>query len=210
MKAVQDINCQEFVEMIASKAPVPGGGGVSSYVAALGIALSNMVGSLTLGKKKYAEVEKDIIDMKKKADALQKDFLQLISDDANAFLPLSKAYGLPKDTPDQLEYKNKVMEKVLLDASNVPLMIMEKCCESIKLAKDFAEKGSKIAISDAGCSAIICKGALRAAALNVFINTKLMKNHEIALEINNKAEKLLNEGCNEAEAVYCLVLEHLR
>ena len=93
--------CEDFVEILATKAPVPGGGGASALVGALGTALGNMVGSLTVGKKKYADVEADIIALKEKADALQKDFLRLVEEDAKVFEPLSKAYGMPKDTEEE-------------------------------------------------------------------------------------------------------------
>ena len=89
--------CEEFVEVLASNAPVPGGGGASALVGAIGMALGNMVGSLTVGKKKYADVQEDIIALKAKADALQKEFLTLIDRDAEMFEPLSRAYGLPKN-----------------------------------------------------------------------------------------------------------------
>ena len=86
--------CTEFVEVLSSKAPVPGGGGASALVAAVGTALGNMVGSLTVGKKKYADVEDEMWELKKKCDQLQKDFLHLIERDAEVFEPLSKAYGM--------------------------------------------------------------------------------------------------------------------
>ena len=90
--------CTEFVEVLASKAPVPGGVGASALVGAVGTALGNMVGSLTVGKKKYADVEADIIALKEKATALQADFLRLVEADAEAFEPLAKAYGMPTST----------------------------------------------------------------------------------------------------------------
>ena len=87
------VPCNEFVEVLASKAPVPGGGGASALVGAIGTALGNMVGSLTVGKKKYAEVEAEMYELKAKCDKLQAELLQLIERDAEVFEPLSKAYG---------------------------------------------------------------------------------------------------------------------
>ena len=94
-------SCEEFVEVLASKEPVPGGGGASALVGAIGMALGNMVGSLTLGKKKYADVQDEIIKLKEQANALQKDLLILVNRDAEVFEPLSRAYGLPQDTPER-------------------------------------------------------------------------------------------------------------
>ena len=107
--------CREFVEVLATKAPVPGGGGASALTGAIGTALGNMVGSLTVGKKKYADVEEDIIALQEKSDALQEELLNLVEKDAEVFEPLSKAYGLPKDTPEQQAEKDAVMEKCLND-----------------------------------------------------------------------------------------------
>ena len=112
---------------------VPGGGGASALVGAVGTALGAMVGNLTLGKKKYADVQEDIKQLLIKAEGLQNDMLELINKDALAFEPLSKAYGLPKDTPEQQQYKAEVMENALKAASSVPYEIMEKCMEAIDL-----------------------------------------------------------------------------
>ena len=95
------VPCNEFVEVLASKAPVPGGGGASALVGAIGTALGNMVGSLTVGKKKYADVEEEMWELKKKADELQKELLHLIERDAEVFEPLSKAYGMPRETEEE-------------------------------------------------------------------------------------------------------------
>lgn len=102
--------CTEFVEVLSSKAPVPGGGGASALVGAVGTALGNMVGSLTVGKKKYADVEDEMWELKKKCDQLQKDFLHLIERDAEVFEPLSKAYGMPRETEEEKAEKARVME----------------------------------------------------------------------------------------------------
>ena len=157
--------CTEFVEVLASKAPVPGGGGASALVGAVGTALGNMVGSLTVGKKKYADVEDEMWELKAKCDQLQKDFLRLIERDAEVFEPLSKAYGMPRETEEEKAEKARVMEIVLKDACSVPMEIMEKCCEAIDLIVEFAAKGSKLAISDAGVGAAFCKAALQGASL---------------------------------------------
>ena len=113
------VPCNEFVEVLASKAPVPGGGGASALVGAIGTALGNMVGSLTVGKKKYADVEEEMWELKKKADELQKELLHLIERDAEVFEPLSKAYGMPRETEEEKAEKARVMEIVLKDACSV-------------------------------------------------------------------------------------------
>ena len=178
------VPCNEFVEVLGSKAPVPGGGGASALVGAVGTALGNMVGALTVGKKKYADVEEEMKELMAKATTLQDELLHLIERDAEVFEPLSKAYGMPRETEEEKAEKARVMEIVLKDACSVPMEIMEKCCEAIDLIVEFAAKGSALAISDAGVGAAFCKAALQGASLNVYINTKSMKNREYAEELN--------------------------
>ncbi len=119
---MKEMHLDQFLTQLASSAPVPGGGGGAALAGAIGIALGNMVGSLTVGKKKYADVEADIIALNEKAEKLRNELLDLMEKDAEVFEPLSKAYAIPKDDPKRSE----VMAKVLKDASEVPLAIMEK------------------------------------------------------------------------------------
>ena len=191
-------SCRKFVEVLASSAPAPGGGGAAALVGAIGTALGNMVGSLTVGKKKYAAVEAEIIALQAKCDALQKDLLDQVEADEVNFLPLAKAYGIPKDDPN----RDKVMEEATIIACSTPMKIMELCCEAIEAIAVFAEKGSRLAVSDAGCGAVCCKAALQAASLNVFINTKTLKNREVAEDMNRKANLMLNKYGQLADEIF--------
>lgn len=203
-------SCEEFVDVLASKAPVPGGGGASALVGAIGMALGNMVGSLTVGKKKYADVEADIIALKEKATALQGEFLRLVEEDAKAFEPLSKAYGMPRATEEEKAEKARVMAIVLKEACAVPMEIMEKCCEAIDVIEEFAAKGSALAISDAGVGVVFCKAALLGASLNVFINTKSMEDKEYAAFLNEKADKMITDYSKKADEIFAAVNARLR
>lgn len=194
--------CEDFVDILSAKAPVPGGGGASALVGAIGCALGNMVGSLTVGKKKYADVEADIIVLKEKADILQKELLRLVEEDAKVFEPLSKAYGMPKDTEEEKAEKARVMAVVLKDACSIPMEIMRKCCEAVDLIAEFAAKGSVIALSDAGVGAAFCKAALLGASLNVFINTKSMEDRAYAERLNKEAEEMIAVYCVKADEVF--------
>ena len=195
-------SCTEFVTVLASNAPVPGGGGASALVGAIGTALGNMVGSLTVGKKKYADVEEEMVALKAKCDAIQSDLLRLIAKDAEVFAPLAKAYGLPKDTEEEKAHKAKVLEECTVMACSVPMEIMEKCCEAIEAIAQFAAKGSRLAVSDAGCGAACCKAALQSASLNVFINTKSMTDRAVAERLNAKANAMLDKYCPMADAIF--------
>ena len=191
-------SCREFVTVLASNEPAPGGGGASALVAALGTALGNMVGSLTVGKKKYADVEEEIKALMKECDDLQTQLLDQVPADAEGFVPLAKAYGIPKDDPTRAE----TLEKATIIACQVPMHIMELCCKSLDAIKVFADKGSRLAVSDAGCGAVIVKSALQAASLNVFINTKTLKNREAAEEMNRKCLGMLDKYCAMADEIF--------
>ena len=191
-------NVDKFLETLASSAPTPGGGGAAALCGALGIALGNMVGSLTLGKKKYAEVQEDIAELNAKAEALRAGFVALVDADAEAFAPLSRAYSIPKDDPA----RDEIMEPALLKAAEAPLEIMRKCAEALDLISGYAAKGSALAISDAGCAAALCGAAMEAAALNVKINTKSMKNRAVADNINAEMNELLQKYFALSQEIY--------
>ena len=201
-----DLSCSAFMEQLASSAPVPGGGGASALAGAIGTALGNMVGSLTVGKKKYADVEEDIIALNEEAAKLRLDLLEAIDRDAQAFEPLSKAYGIPKDDPARAE----IMENALLKASEVPLEIMRTCAKALELIREYADKGSRLAVSDAGVGAALCKAAILGASLNVFINTKSMVNRDAAEKLENEADCIIKKYCSLADEIYMDVLSSLR
>ncbi|HHT44472.1 MAG TPA: cyclodeaminase/cyclohydrolase family protein [Fastidiosipila sp.] len=207
---MKKLTIETFVEELASNAPVPGGGGASALVGAIGVALGNMVGSLTVGKKKYADVEEEIKTLKEKSTALQDKLLQLVEEDAKVFEPLSRAYGLPSGTDEEKAEKAKVLEEALNLACSVPMQIMETIGEAVSILEEFNEKGSRLAISDVGCGAICCQAALRAASLNVFINTKLMKDKENADKLNEKANALLEEYKKRTEDLFLQVESGLK
>jgi len=201
-----DKPCVEFVKVLSTKAPVPGGGGASALVGAVGMALGAMVGSLTVGKKKYADVESEILELMDKAAALQTELLRLVDEDAVVFEPLSKAYGIAKDDPT----REQVMEDALKLACTVPMDIMRLCARAIELHDEFANKGSVLALSDAGVGAIFCKAALQGASLNVYINTKSMKNKNYAGSIEAEADAILGKYCIMADDIFNSVTGRLR
>lgn len=188
----------EFTEALASKAAVPGGGGASALVGAIGIALGDMVGELTVGKKKYADVEEDVKALMARAQELRVRLLSCVNKDAEAFEPLSRAYGIPKDDPT----RDEVMEKCLRDAAAAPLEILDLCCEAIDLQKEFAAKGSVLAVSDAATGVVFCWSAMYGAAVNVKVNTKSMKDRAYAEKINAHVDAQMAKYRSLAEKVY--------
>ncbi len=200
----------EFLEELSSAKPVPGGGGASAAVGAFASALGMMVANLTVGKKKYADVEEEVKEVREKLGELQKRLIVLTDKDAEAFEPLSKAYGLPKETEEQKAEKERILEQALYEASLVPLEIMEETLEVMKLLKVMGEKGSKIAISDVGVGILFAQAALEGASLNVFINADLMKNEERAQALSKKADDMISEGRVLKDEVYGVVLGKIR
>ena len=166
--------------------------------------------SLTVGKKKYAAVEADLRALNARAEVLRRRLEALVQADAEGFLPLAAAYGLPKETPEQQAHKAAVLEQALDGACAVPLEIMEACCEGIALAQEYAAKGSALAVSDAGCAALFCKAALQASGLNVSINTKLMADRAHAEALNAKADALLAQYVPLADTLYEKMATQLR
>lgn len=191
-------SCEQFVSALASNAPTPGGGGAAALVGAIGTALGNMVGSLTVGKKRYADVEDEIRACMARCDALQTELLAQIEADAEGFVPLAAAYGIPKDDPDRA----RILEEATLAACEVPVRIMELCCDAIDAITTFAEKGSRLAVSDAGCAAVCLKAALQAASLNVFINTKSLQGRDAAEALNARCLAMLDTYGAKADAVF--------
>lgn len=199
----------EYLEVLSSKAPVPGGGGASALAGALGNALGQMVVNLTVGKKKYAEVEEEMQEYLEHLKNMQQEFLHLSDRDAEVFAPLAECYRLPSATPEEKEHKETVMEEKLLDASMVPVEIMEKALELLEILDVLADKGSRMAVSDVGVAVQFTRTALLGAVMNVYINTKSMKNREKAEEINQGAKRMIKIGTSQADEIYEKVLAQL-
>ena len=196
--SMNDMSVREFGAILAAKTSVPGGGGASALVGALGVALGSMVGNFTLGKKKYADVEPEIIKLMDEAEKLRGDLLDCIDEDAAAFEPLSKAYGIPKEEPG----RDETLEKCLRDAAAAPMKILELSCRCVELHKEFAEKGSAMMVSDAGTGVTFCQAAMRGAAINVKVNTKLMKDRAHAEAMNKHVDELMAKYIPLADEVF--------
>lgn len=197
-----DMTCNEFVDKLASKSPVPGGGGVAALVGAIGVALSSMVCNLTTGKKRYAEFENDIQNILKKAADLQQDLMQMIDEDAENFLPLSKAYGMPKDTEEERQLKEETLEKALKQACEVPVQIVKACYEAIKLHSELVDKGSRLAVSDVGVGVQCLRAAIISGWLNIIININSIKDEDYVNKVRKETEDLVKEGVILADKIY--------
>ena len=199
-----------FIEELSSKAAVPGGGGACGLVAAVGMSLGNMVMALTNGKKKYAMYQEEVEETIKRASILTKDLLECMDKDAKAFEPLSKAYALPKETREEIEYRDKVMDEALLAAAKAPLEMMELILDAMKMIDRIAQIGSRLALSDAGVGISMCNSAMEGASLNVYINTKLMKNTKEAKALELRADELRKQASEIATKTFDYVLKEIR
>lgn len=201
---------EDYLNDLSSKKAVPGGGGASAIAGAVGASLASMVGELTVGKKKYADVEESVKVLIAKAVHLRERFLELSDADAEAFLPLSIAYSMPRDGDEQKAARKEVMQKALIGAAGVPLRIMQCCAETVEVLEEMLNKGSALAVSDVGVGALLAKAAMESAALNVYINTKLMDDEERKIKLNSEVSGLLETYAPRADAVYQAVLERVK
>lgn len=190
-----------FLTELSSSAPVPGGGGVAALAGSLSAALCSMVAELTTGKKKYAAYQSDIERIISEIVVLRDDIKLLIQKDAEAFEPLSKAYSIPKDEPG----RDEILENALKVACSAPFDILKKVCEIVPYLEELEVKGSKIALSDVGVAASMCRAAIESSALNVYINTKLMKNREYAKNIEAEISSLVEKNIPLCEKIYSAV-----
>lgn len=200
----------EFLNKLASGEPVPGGGGASAAVGAFAAALGSMVSNLTIGKKKYADVEAEVTTLKEQLQTLQEELIHLVDKDAEAFLPLAEAYRLPKNTEEEQAYKAQVMEEALYGASALPIQMMETILKVLRVLEKLSGKGSRLAISDVGAGALFAQAALEGASLNVYINAGMMKNQERASQLIHRADDLIREGQLLKEQAYKVVLKQIR
>ncbi len=199
-----------FIDELASSAPTPGGGGASAYCGALASALASMVANLTVGKKKYADVEADMIVMLEKLAAVRERLLELVDEDAEAFKPLAAAYRMPRSTPEEAAAKNEALQAALADACEVPLEIMRTCARVVEMSEFLAQHGSRLALSDVGVGALFAKAALNGASLNVFANVVSMDDKERADEYRREAITLMNVWSERADMVFARVLNEIR
>ena len=207
---IEQQTVNEFLTALSSKRPTPGGGGASALAGALSGALGLMVGNLTVGKKKYADVEADVAAAMSRLEEARDRMVRLAQEDAEVFAPLAAAYGLPAGTEEEKARKAQVMEENLLAASLVPLRIMELAVEVLSDLEELEKKGSVMAVSDVGVAVQFARTAVTGAVMNVYINTKSMKNRENADKINDRAGKALEEGISLAVQVYDIVLGRLK
>lgn len=190
MSDLTKLSCQEFLEKLASNAPTPGGGGGAAMAGALAVALTSMVGNLTVGKEKFAAHEEEVQNILTKAEALRLKMLSLVSADAEVFNNFMACYRMPKATEEEKLVRNQAIQNAAKEAAGVPFEIAQSCLEVMKLADRIAIIGNHGAITDAAVSAIMARAALRSAVYNVVVNLKLIKDEAYNKEMYAKLETM--------------------
>lgn len=200
---------QNYLDELSSSSPTPGGGNVAALCGALSSSLATMVCNLTIGKKKYAEVESEMISLKEKLEIYQKKFIELGKKDNLAFDKVIDAFKLPKDTDEQKEIRNKEIENATIGAAEIPSEVMQTAKELLPLLKIIIEKGNRNSLSDVGVAAALIATASKGAYLNVIINCASLNNQIIAQEMKKRADIVLQETCNESESLVQKVISSI-
>ncbi len=198
-----------FLDELASSAPAPGGGSVAALSGALGAALISMVCNLTVGKKKYADVQEDIQALLSKSEALRKELVELLEADVQVYTEVSKAMKMPRATEEERAARTAAMQKALKAATDVPMRVAEACVKVMDLCRPAAEKGNVNAVSDVGVAVLMAEAGLRSAALNVLINLAWIKDEAFVAENRAKLDALLEGKAAMRDEIYDLVVEKL-
>jgi formiminotetrahydrofolate cyclodeaminase len=199
----------QFLDELASNAPVPGGGSTAALTGALAAALVSMVGNLTVGKKRYAGVEEDVRALLDRSESLRRRLSDLLEADTQVYGSLSKAYRLPRATEQEKAVRTAAVQGALKEAEGVPMRIAEACVEVLDLCVPMAEMGSRLAVSDAGVAALLAEAGLRSAALNVLINLAYITDEDFVRHEQASLDGLLAGKGQLKEQVYELVVSKL-
>ncbi|MGK9477172.1 cyclodeaminase/cyclohydrolase family protein [Melioribacter sp. OK-6-Me] len=200
---------EQYLDEIASSSPTPGGGNVAAFCGALASSLGIMVCNLTIGKKKYADVEKEIEETKDKLSTYQKNFLILAEKDNEAFNKVMESYKLPKENEEQAETRKKEIQNATLEAAAIPMEVLKNCSAVFIHIKTVAEKGNRNSISDAGVAATLIGAAANGAYLNILINLGSLDNKTIAHEILKSANALLDDVNHNVRLITNIIKDSL-
>ena len=186
-----------FADELAARTPTPGGGGAAAYVGALGAALASMAGHFTLGKPRYADVEDDVRRMLGEAEEVRCALLDLVDADARAFRRVTAALAIPREDPRRAG----ALEAAMRGACEPPLAMMDRTTEVVRILEELRHKCSRLLLTDVGCAAVLCSASLRAASLNVYVNTRSLSDRAVARELDGRCDALLVEWVRRADVL---------
>lgn len=205
MTQIKDTGVEAFLDALASQSATPGGGGAAAIIGAMGAALVSMVCNLTIGKKKYVEVEGEMKEVLAKSEVLRHKLTGMMADDVKAFDAVMGAYGMAKETDAEKAARGEAIQAALKLATDVPLRCCHAAREVIDLAGVAADKGNLNVISDAGVGALAAYAALRSAALNVFTNARMITDKTFAEAKLKELNQLLAGAEGATEKAYAVV-----
>ncbi|MCL1983113.1 MAG: cyclodeaminase/cyclohydrolase family protein [Clostridiales bacterium] len=204
-----DTNISEYLDILKSDKPAPGGGSASCLAGAQGAALLVMVCNLTLGRAKYAEFQEACGNVQEKAQELLKTFITAIDEDTEAFNMVSKAYKMPKETDQQKKDRSVAIQEGMLRATKIPFFVMKTTREGLAAAAAVVGKTNTAAMSDLGVAVLSFQSCCRGAWLNVKINLLGMKNEEKASFYRNEGQKLYEDVERIADELYEGILKSI-
>ena len=204
---LSELTVRGFADLLGSDAPAPGGGSAAALAGALGAALTAMVGSLTVGKKKYAEFDGLARETLEKARDLEHRFLDVMQRDTEAFNAVAAVFALPKGTDEEKATRSQAMQQALQGCTRTPCEMMELSLEALRLTEGLGDRSNANAASDLGCAALHLGCAIQGAWLNVLINLSSLKDKEYADECCHKGEAMLAHAIPLAEECYEKVLK---
>lgn len=204
-----ELKTAEFVDLLASDAPAPGGGSAAALEGALGAALTAMVCGLTVGKKKYAEFEELAQSAQAKALDLKARFVDVMDRDTEAFNVVSAAFGMPKETDEEKAARSAAIQEGLKGCTKTPFEMMELAVETLELTASILGKSNDSAASDLGVSALSLRAAIQGAWLNVLINIGSLKDTALAEDYRAKGEALLAKALPLADEIYSTVVSQM-
>jgi formiminotetrahydrofolate cyclodeaminase len=205
-----DKKVSNFLDELASNSPTPGGGSVAALTGALGAALISMVGNLTIGKKKYEDVEEDFKKIISSSEKLRYELSQLIEEDVKAFNNFMATYKMPKETEDEKKMRTEKIQEALVEAARIPLKTAYKCLDIMILSHETAEKGNINVVSDVGVAILMAEAAMKSAILNVKINLKMIRDEEVRTELSSSIKEILLKEKVQKEKVLKIVEQKIR
>lgn len=202
---LQNLSCGAFTAALASAEPTPGGGGAAALAGALAVSLGAMAASVTARNPKFSNAAPELLDLAAGAERLRTAMLALIDADAQGFAPLAAAYAIPKSDPTRAKTLSAASEQ----ACAAPLEMMRRCCEIAELLESALVKTSKLLVSDVGCGAQLCRAALCAAAMNVFVNNGAIDS-AVSARIEAEAGAMLSQYVPLCDQISDAAMRRLR
>ncbi|MDK2887576.1 Formiminotetrahydrofolate cyclodeaminase [Desulfofundulus australicus DSM 11792] len=210
MSEIFDSSFRKILAVAASDAPTPGGGSVSAMVGALGVAMTAMVGNLTVGKPKFADVEPQVKEITGAAYFIMNKLEKLVAADIAAFGKFMEVYRMPKNTEEEKARRDELMQKALKTATDTPMEVARTLLEALQITERLARIGNKMAISDAGVAAYVCEAAINAVLLSADINIPMIKDGDYVRSILEEKERIVSEARRLKDSAVAVVQERMK